>query len=185
LADYEKDEVRKIAKENNLIVADKPGSQDICFIPNKKHREFLAASGLNEQPGEVVHIDGRVLGKHQGVASYTVGQRSGLGIAHTEPLYIIEIDCKNNNIIVGSKKDLDRRTLFVSGLNLLVDHVPKNLLAKIRYAHKPAACSISDENNTLFKVTFQEAQSAITSGQSIVFYSDDIVVGGGIIEKIA
>lgn len=181
LADYSKEEVRKIAKVNNLIVADKPGSQDVCFIPDKKYKDFLKNQGLEQELGLVVHKSGKVLGQHEGLANYTIGQRSGLGIAFTEPLYILDIDLKTNKIIVGAKEDLAKSTLMVRDLNILVDNFPDKIFAKIRYAHKKSACHVKYLGSDRLQVFFDLPQSSVTSGQSIVFYRDDVVLGGGII----
>ncbi|MBU1809954.1 MAG: tRNA 2-thiouridine(34) synthase MnmA [Candidatus Omnitrophica bacterium] len=192
-----KEEVRKIAKGVNLPVADKPQSQDICFIPDGDCRGFLKErikrmnpalarkGGVN--PGPIVDLNGKILGRHKGIYFYTVGQREGLGISSKRPLYVISLDVGKNQLIVGERKDLGAKELIVSNLNFLVKDFPKNVFAKIRYAHLEAKCKITDYHlrgdSGKIVVVFDEEQEAITPGQSIVFYDNDIVLGGGIIDR--
>lgn len=183
-----KDEVRKIAKENNLEVAEKKESQEICFIPDNDYGKFLEENMEKLPPKGDIVLKGtnEVLGKHKGLIFYTVGQRKGLGVAYKEPLYVIELNSSNNTVVVGIEKDLYTTTLNANNVNILIDlDLTKSIeiKAKIRYRSKPAEAilEINSECNQAI-VTFKEPQRAVTKGQSVVFYIDeDIVLGGGII----
>jgi tRNA-specific 2-thiouridylase len=183
LADLTKEEVRQIARENKLPVAEKPQSQDICFIPERDYRKFLSERIKDPKGGPIVDLRGKVLGRHKGIFFYTIGQRQGLGISWKEPLYVIAIDPKENKVIVGEKKDLKARGLKAKDLNLLVDELPKRAFAKLRYTHKGEYCQVRLKDNEL-ELIFEEPQEAITPGQSVVLYDEDLVLGGGIIEEV-
>ena len=178
-----KEEIRKIAKENNLSVASKPDSQDICFIPDGNYKNFLEKnSDLKENVGDVV-LNGEVIGKHTGLYKYTIGQRKGLGISHPTPLYVIGFNKNKNELIVGEEKDLYVKNFKVANYNLLlVDEIkePIKVNVKTRYKSKENEATISMEGNYI-KVEFDTPQKGVTPGQSAVFYVDDIVLGGGII----
>ena len=183
LADFEnKDEIRKIAKEYNLQVADKPDSEDICFIPDGNYRSFLEAnSDIKAKPGNIVDLNGKILGKHTGLYNYTIGQRKGLGISHPTPLFVLGFNKVKNEVIVGDEKDLYKSEIFVSDVSLLlVDEIDDWLTVdvKTRYSSKLAKAKIIHEGRGI-KVVFDEPQRAITPGQSAVFYVGDIVLGGG------
>ena len=177
-----KDEVRKIAEENNLKTANKPDSEDICFIPDGNYKKFLENnSGLKQKEGNIVTKTGEVLGKHKGLYRYTIGQRKGLGISYRVPLFVIGFKSKKNELIVGEEKELYRKEFMVNEVNLLlVDEIkePMEVEVKTRYSSKNAKAIITSENENI-KVVLQEPQKAITPGQSAVFYKDDIVIGGG------
>ena len=178
-----KDEIRNIAKENNMSVASKPDSQDICFIPDGDYKKFLENnSDLKENIGNII-LNGKIIGKHTGLYKYTVGQRKGLGIAHENPLYVIGFNKSNNELIVGEEKDLYVKSFKVKNYNLLlVDEInePIKVNVKTRYKSKEYPAIISMDGNYI-NVEFDEPQKGITPGQSAVFYLDDIVLGGGII----
>lgn len=184
LADFEeKQEIRKIAEEHGLNIASKPDSQEICFIPDNDYGNFLI-NNLEKKPkkGKIVHKNGKVLGEHKGLIYYTIGQRKGLGIAYPTPLYVIKLDIEKNEVVVGDEKDIFSKELHANNLNyLLVDEInePIKVMAKIRYSAKPANATIIPIEKDLVKVEFEEPQRAITKGQSVVFYIDDIVFGGG------
>ncbi|MDD5069995.1 MAG: tRNA 2-thiouridine(34) synthase MnmA [Candidatus Omnitrophica bacterium] len=182
LGQYSKEMVRKIAKEANLAVADKRQSQDICFIPDKDYKRFLADNLIRELPGKICDKDGKVLGQHQGLSRYTRGQRSGLRIAMGYPVYVIDLDLKNNKVIIGEKKDLIAKELSCRELNLFKKIIPEKLTAKIRYAHKKEPCTVKLTEKDKAKVIFDTPQESITPGQSIVFYENEILLGGGIID---
>ena len=202
----DKAEIRSIAEEAGLEVAKKKDSQEVCFIPDNdyigfliKHKDNIEKPGdfkaqntnLNKQ-GNIVLSSGEVLGTHAGLINYTVGQRRGLGIAYKEPLYVIKLNKEKNEVIVGTEKELYSSELWANELNFLVDiNSLKNISdlpnkekqeieieAKIRYRSKPAKATLTIENN-IAKVKFIEPQRAITPGQSVVFYLNDIVLGGG------
>lgn len=186
LGEYEsKDEIRKIAKENGFTVATKPDSEDICFIPDGNYKRFLEEnSDIKPREGNIVDINGKILGKHTGLYKYTIGQRKGLGISNSVPLFVIGYNIGKNELIVGEEDKLYRNEMKVKNINLLaVDKIEKDMevLVKTRYSHKevPATITMEDENTIIVK--FHEKQPRITSGQSAVFYDGDIVIGGGII----
>ncbi|MHB8908156.1 MAG: tRNA 2-thiouridine(34) synthase MnmA [Syntrophales bacterium] len=183
LAELAKDEVRGIAERAGLPVYDKPESQDICFIPAEGHETFLKSRGVPVEPGEIVDQAGRVLGRHRGIACYTIGQRGGLGISSPAPLYVLAIDAAINRLIVGPKRDLRSEGLIADQVNRLVDAFPGEAWAKIRYAHKAARCSISFDGESL-TVRFAEPQEAVSPGQSVVLYDEGTVLGGGIIKEV-
>ena len=184
LSDFEtKDEIREIAKKHNLEVASKPDSEDICFIPDGDYKKFLNEnSDIRPKVGNIVDLNGNVLGKHTGLYNYTIGQRKGLGISNPVPLFVIGFNSSKNEVIVGEEKDLYKKEMIVSDINLLaVDEIKTELdvEVKTRYSAKSAKAKIIQENK-LIKVIFEEPQRAITPGQSAVFYMDgDIVLGGG------
>lgn len=185
-----KDDIRNIAIKNGLSVANKPDSQEICFIPDNDYSNFLREN-VNDiesknciKPGNIVDISGNVRGKHKGLINYTIGQRKGLGIQNDKPLYVIKLDKKYNQVIVGQKENTYSKEAFVNDINLLaIDNITNsvNVKAKIRYAAKEAGATVYsvEGKNDLLKVVFDEPQMAITPGQAIVFYDDDIVIGGG------
>ncbi len=183
LSDITKDDVRQEAQKNGLPVADKPQSQDICFIPGRNYKAFLDARMAPPAPGPIVHRNGDILGEHKGICFYTIGQREGLGIGFGTPLYVVSIDARTNCLVVGSKEDLLGKELLVKDINLLHDDFSDGLTAKIRYAHQPASCVVARQGDTL-RVVFKEFQESITPGQSIVFYQGDVVLGGGLIDKV-
>ena len=180
-----KEEIREIARKNNLKVANKPDSEDICFITDGNYKNFLS---LNMNPkyikkGNIVLKTGEILGKHDGLTNYTIGQRKGLGISYKEPLYVIKLDGKKNQVVVGTEKDLYEKELFADDINWLIfDELqePLKCYAKIRYKAKEAEAIVYPEENGEVRVEFTEPQKSITSGQSVVFYDEDgVVLGGG------
>ena len=179
----DKSDVRKVAEEHNLRVAHKKDSQEVCFIPDNNYGNFLEKN-LKKKPkdGNIVLKDGTILGKHRGLIYYTVGQRKGLGIAYKEPLYVIKLDKEKNEVVVGKEEDLYSKELYANDLNFILDidlTKPLEVMAKIRYRAKEAKALMQMQPNGEVKVTFEEAQRAITPGQSVVFYIDDVVLGGG------
>ena len=186
LANFEnKEEIRKIAKENNLKVANKPDSEDICFVPDGDYAKFLENhSHLKPKEGKIVNRRGEVLGTHTGLYNYTIGQRKGLGISYTVPLFVLGFNKEKNEVIVGEEKELYKKEILVSDINLLlVDEIKDwtDVEVKTRYSTKVAKAKIMQIENKI-KVIFEEPQRAITPGQSAVFYIGDIVLGGGKIE---
>lgn len=179
-----KQEIRKIAEEEGLLVAHKKDSQEICFIPDNDYHLFLKRY-MDEkiQTGNIILKNGEILGKHNGLINYTIGQRKGLGISYKEPLYVINLDIQKNAVIVGTEEELYSDKLYANELNWTVQldfNKPIKCLAKIRYRAKEASATIYMENIHKVKVEFDEPQRAITSGQSVVFYDEaGIVLGGG------
>ncbi|MGO9145054.1 MAG: tRNA 2-thiouridine(34) synthase MnmA [Desulfomonilia bacterium] len=182
LADFTKDQVRAVAKRENLPVSSKPDSQDICFIPVKGVGEFLKES-IDELPGDIVDRKGKVIGRHKGISFYTIGQRAGLGISAGRPQYVLSLDVHLNIIVVGDRKFLSAKGLLADSLNVLVDNLPGKACGKIRYAHNAAPCTITLENEAM-TVVFDKPQEAITPGQTIVLYDKGIVLASGIIKKV-
>jgi tRNA-specific 2-thiouridylase len=183
LGSLNKEEVRSLAKKAGLHVAHKAESQDICFVTQGDYRQFFMEKNLSSIEGNIVDTMGNILGRHRGIIFYTIGQRSGLGISSKTPLYVVEIDARKNQVIVGEKKALQAKGLIAGDINLLTDELPIEIEAKIRYRKKPARCKISREGKNL-KVIFKETQESITPGQAVVFYTGDEVLGGGVIEKV-
>lgn len=186
LGNYTKAEVRGLARKFGLSVAEKAGSQEICFLPEANYRGFLknqAKKALN--PGEIIDSKGNILGEHKGIAFYTIGQREGLGIAMGYPIYITGIDAKNNTLTVGSREDALKREFFVKEPHFISRPLKKKiaLRVKIRYNHKESLADLLTIKNKI-KIKFRKAQFAITPGQSAVFYNRDTVIGGGIIDKV-
>lgn len=186
LADYEeKEEIRKIARDNNLKVANKPDSEDICFVPDGNYKRFLENnSDIKPKEGNIVDTKGKILGKHTGLYNYTIGQRKGLGISNPVPLFVVGFNSEKNEVIVGEEKELYKSEIEVDEINLiLVDEIKEwmDVEVKTRYSSKVAKAKIKQEDNKI-KVKFEEPQRAVTPGQSAVFYIDDIVLGGGKIQ---
>lgn len=178
-----KEEIRKIASENNLNVAQKKDSQEICFIPDNNYQNFLKEYGKTKQSvGNIVLKNGKILGRHKGLINYTIGQRKGLGIAYSEPLYVIELNKQKNEVVVGIEEQLYTNQLYAKELNwqaIEPKNEPINCMAKIRYRAKEAKVTIYPEKDGV-RVIFDTKQRAITKGQSIVFYDNEgIVLGGG------
>ena len=184
LADFEeKTQIREIAEKNNLKVANKPDSEDICFVPDGNYKRFLENnSDLKPKKGNIVNSKGEVLGKHTGLYNYTIGQRKGLGISYKVPLFVIGFNPLKNEVIVGEENELYKKEILVNDINLLLIDELKDEMeveVKTRYSAKQAKAKISMNNENTIKVVFEEPQRAITPGQSAVFYVGDIVLGGG------
>lgn len=183
LSDFEnKDQIRQIARENQLHVASKPDSEDICFIPDGNYKRFLENnSDIKPKEGNIVNLEGKILGKHTGLYNYTIGQRKGLGISNPVPLFVLGFNKEKNEVIVGEEDKLYKKEILVTDINLLlVDEIktPIEVGVKTRYSSKIAKAKIVEEKENI-RVIFDEPQRAITPGQSAVFYIDDIVLGGG------
>ena len=188
LADFEsKDEIREIARKHDLKVANKPDSEDICFIPDGNYKKFLEMnSNLKPIEGNIVNSSGEVLGKHTGLYKYTIGQRKGLGISYSEPLFVIGFNKNKNELIVGTEKETYKKEMLVKDINLLLLDELKDkmeVLVKTRYSSKEEKATIEMTENNMIKIVFDNPIQRITPGQSAVFYIDDIVLGGGIIES--
>ncbi len=183
LSDFEsKEQIREIAREKNLKVANKPDSEDICFIPDGNYKKFLENnSNIKPKAGNIVNLEGKVLGKHTGLYNYTIGQRKGLGISNPVPLFVLGFNRAKNEVIVGEEDKLYKKEIIVKDINLLlVDEIEAEMEVEVktRYSTRAAKAKISQQGNDI-KVVFAEPQRALTPGQSAVFYIDDIVVGGG------
>jgi len=183
-----KPEVREQARRHGLALAEKPDSQEICFVPGGDYKKFLDAylaeqgESLPDTAGELVTTNGEVIGEHSGIHNFTVGQRKGLGVATGSPLYVIQIKGDTRQVVVGDGEQLYSRTLTARKLNwIAVDDLgsPMRVTAKIRHRHEAAPAVIERSGDDEVLVTFDEPQRAITPGQATVFYDGDVVVGGG------
>jgi tRNA-specific 2-thiouridylase len=188
LGELKKQEVREIARRLAVPVAEKPESQEICFVPTGNYVHFIEGylqeqgSKLPEESGDIVTTTGEVLGRHDGLHHYTVGQRRGLGFATGRPVYVISLDRVNNRLVVGEDADLRSSVCEVRGVNWIPFAMPKGpveAMVRIRNRHEPAAAEITALEGASACVTFRDPQRAITPGQAAVFYSGEKVVGGG------
>ena len=180
-----KKEIREFAAEHGFANADKPDSQDICFVKDGDYAGFLRrVCGVVSKPGSFIDVEGRRLGEHKGMINYTLGQRKGLGISGGRPLFVVKKDIEKNDIILGDNTDLCSTRVFVSDVNLIALtrlEASMRVTAKMRYKQKETSAIIHPVSETDVIVEFQEGQRAVTPGQSAVFYDGDIVLGGGII----
>jgi tRNA-specific 2-thiouridylase len=188
LGELTKDEVRAAARRVNLPVAEKPESMELCFVPNGNYVQFIEAysaergSPLSNASGEIVNEDGIVVGRHNGVHNFTIGQRKGLGFAAGKPYYVLAIDREKNRVVVGDDESLRSTMCEVEGVNWISIARPDAAVraaVKIRHKHTAAMATVEAIGEDRARVTFDEAQRAITSGQGAVFYDGDVVLGGG------
>lgn len=182
---YSKDEIRKIAEKIGLLVANKPDSQDICFVPDGDYASYIEENaGVKIPEGNFVTLDGKVLGKHKGIIHYTVGQRKGLGLSLGYPAFVLEIRPETNEVVIGTNEDSMTTTLKANRVNFMsVEDLPepKRVFAKIRYNHKGAWCTVEKTGEDEITCTFEEPQRAVTPGQAVVLYDGEYVLGGGTI----
>lgn len=186
VGDYTKDQIREMATKIGLNVANKPDSQDICFVPDNDYAGFLERETGGKVPGEgnFVTKDGIVLGKHKGIIHYTIGQRKGLNLAMGHPVFVSEIRPETNEVVIGENEDIFTTEVICNKINFMAIEglsEPKRVLAKIRYSHKGTMCLIEEIGNDTVKCTFEEPVRASTPGQAVVFYEGEYVVGGGTI----
>lgn len=182
-----KEEIRTLARKYQLPVSEKKDSQEVCFIPNDDYKTFLKKNGQEEVEGKIILTDKTVLGNHKGLFNYTIGQRKGLNISYKEPLYVIQLDTKNNNLIVGTNNELFNQELTATNMNYLVEKdefFKTKLFAKIRSrGNLEEVDTVTEEQNQL-KIKFKDKLRAITPGQLIVFYNENKeCLGGAYIEK--
>ena len=185
VGEYDKPAVRALAAEAGLLNADKPDSQDICFIPDGDYVNFLRGwGGLMMEEGDFVDKSGRVLGRHRGLAAYTTGQRKGLGVSAAGRLYVISKDVARNTVLLGGDADLFASALLAADLNWIepAPDAPLRVTAKTRYSQSEAAATVTPNADGTARVDFDAPQRAITAGQAVVFYGGERVVGGGTIE---
>ncbi len=188
LGGLQKSEVRAMARDIDLPVHDRPDSQDLCFIPDGDYRRFLRARVPHAfTPGPIRHVSGKLLGEHGGVADFTVGQRRGLGIAWSEPLYVTEVDASGNTVVVGERRHVERSSIQVESVNWLVPEPRGTVEAqvKIRFNHPAAPARVTAIAADLVRVDAHEKLFAPCPGQSAVFYSGERVLGGGAISRQA
>lgn len=187
LGDYTKETTRKIAEKIGLVVAKKPDSVEICFIPDDNHGGFIKSRAPEKvKSGNFIDVNGNILGRHKGIPYYTIGQRKGLGLALGKPVFVSDILPENNTVVVGNEENIFKNILYAEDVNLIPFENLKGdmeVTAKIRYSAKETPAIISPYKNGVV-VKFDSPQRAITKGQSVVFYDNEIVVGGGIIKKI-
>ena len=185
LGKLEKSRVRALAEQVGLVNSDKPDSQDICFVPDGDYAGFISRfSGIVPKHGSFTDMDGNILGKHKGVICYTVGQRKHLGISLGKPAYVVRKDAETNTVTLGSESDLYTDSLIAEDFNLIsVDELtaPMRVTAKTRYSQHEQPAVVSYIGDGRYRVEFDEPQRAVTSGQAVVLYDGDIVVGGGTI----
>ncbi|MBV1821683.1 tRNA 2-thiouridine(34) synthase MnmA, partial [Bacteroidales bacterium MSK.15.36] len=183
---YKKSEIREIAKDIGLRVHNKKDSQEICFIPDNDHGKYIKNRFPSKvRQGNFVDKSGNILGTHKGIVYYTIGQRKGLDIAFGKPMYVVDINPFRNEVVLGNLDDLLNTELIAKDVNYIpFDNLkePMEVEAKIRYSQIPSKAVITPLENDKVKVNFNEKQRAITKGQSVVFYKDDLLIGGGIIE---
>ncbi|MBN2452888.1 MAG: tRNA 2-thiouridine(34) synthase MnmA [Candidatus Omnitrophica bacterium] len=182
-----KAKTRALAKRLKIRSHDTVSSQDICFTRDEKYADYIKKkTGVDIRGGDIVDKSGNVIGRHKGIHFYTIGQRRGLGIAHTEPLYVTSIDIEHNRLIVGIKEDIMKKSLIADRINWAAVSgmdKPVRVMAKIRYNHKKAEAIITKMPNGAVRVDFIEPQAAPTPGQAVVFYKKDVVIGGGWIRE--
>ena len=187
LGELTKDEVRALARRVNLPVAEKPDSMELCFVPNGNYVQFIHAysrergTALSDAEGEIVKEDGEVIGRHNGVHNFTIGQRKGLGFAAGKPLYVLSIDPQKNRVVVGEDEALRKQTFEVEGVNWVsIARPPQAFRAtvKIRHKHEPAPATVEPLGETRARITFDAPQRAITPGQAAIFYDADRVLAG-------
>ncbi|MBU5331791.1 tRNA 2-thiouridine(34) synthase MnmA [Anaerocolumna aminovalerica] len=185
VGEYTKDEIREIAKDINLRIANKPDSQEICFIPDKDYAKFITEyTGEEVKEGNFVTPEGKVIGKHKGIIHYTVGQRKGLNLAMGHPVFVLAIRPDTNEVVIGNADEVYSNKLYAGNLNFMsIEDLEGEMVvdAKIRYSHKGSKCTIRKVGEDKVECVFEEPQRAITPGQAVVFYVGDYVVGGGTI----
>ena len=185
LGELRKTEARDLAREADFINADKPDSQDICFVPDGDYAAFLESQGVDLTPGDFVDESGRVLGRHRGLERYTTGQRKGLGVSAGAPVYVLRKDLERGTVVLGPDSALYTRTLTAKRVNWISIpslEGPMAVTAKTRYSQREAAAVIEPLPGGRVRAAFEEPQRAVTAGQAVVFYDGEAVVGGGIIE---
>lgn len=188
LGDQDKSKTREMAEVRQLPVAKKPDSQEICFLPDDNYKKFVAQELKKpSKKGPIIHENGEILGYHNGLFNYTIGQRKGLNIAYKEPLYVLRFDHEKNAVIVGSNEGLFANTLYCTYYNFLSGTIPEKLTCegKIRYGSKQSICHVKILPDKRMEVIFDEPQRAITPGQSVVFYEGTQLLGGGVIDHIS
>lgn len=185
VGEYTKEEIRRMASEIGLRVADKPDSQEICFVPDQDYAGFIEDyTNTAAEPGNFVTPDGRVIGRHKGIIHYTIGQRKGLGLSMGHPVFVTGIRPESNEVVIGTGDEVFSHRLYADRLNFM--SIPeleeeREVIAKIRYSHPGSPCKIRKLGQDLVECVFPEPQRAVTPGQAVVFYEDDHVLGGGVI----
>jgi len=185
VGEYEKDQIREIAKEIGLLIANKPDSQDICFVSDDDYASFIEEESNQKIPeGNFVTPDGKILGRHKGIIHYTIGQRKGLGLSLGYQAFVLEIRPDTNEVVIGENKDVFTDTLYAGNLNFMAIEAlkePMRARGKIRYSHEGADCTIRMIDDNTLECKFDKPQRAVTPGQAFVLYDGEYVLGGGTI----
>ncbi len=186
VGEYTKEEIRSIAEKIGLKIADKPDSQEICFIPDHDYAGFIERMAGDKTPkaGNFVTSDGQILGRHEGITHYTIGQRKGLNLAMGRPVFVTKICPKTNEVVIGEAEDVFAKEFTADNIHYMgVENITDGMkfLTKIRYAHKGAMAAVYKQKDGKIRFVFEEEQRAITPGQSVVFYDGDCIAGGGVI----
>lgn len=186
VSELHKTEIREIAEKNDLVNANKPDSQDICFIPDGDYAKFITDNAGVQPEGDIILSDGTKLGTHKGLINYTIGQRKGIGVSYSEPLFVIDKDTENNQLILGTKAEQGCKGLIAEDLNFIpFDKLtePIECTAQTRYHQKDVPCTVSPLNDGKMLVEFHNPHKAISKGQAVVLYSGEYVIGGGTISR--
>lgn len=187
VGEFAKDEIREIASKAGLPVASKGDSQDICFVPDHDYASFIEReTGRKSKPGNFVDEEGNILGKHNGIVHYTIGQRKGLGISAPTPLFVKELNVDKNEVVLCRSDSLFTNICYVSNINYMAKESLEgatSAIGKVRYSHKGSPCVLENMENGWLKCTFEEPQRAMTPGQAAVFYEGDHILCGGMIER--
>lgn len=187
LGDLHKNEVRELARRYQLPTAEKAESQEICFVPDDDYRRFLVEeAGLSNPPGSIINLQGEVLGRHDGIHNFTIGQRRGIGLTYPEPLYVIAIRPEQNHVVVGTKDEVWSKSLVANEVNIIYwpEKDQSHLSAKIRYGAQPVPCQIELREEGELVVNFEQPVRAATPGQAVVIYQGNKLLGGATIQKI-
>jgi len=182
IGSYQKTELRELARQAGIRTANKPDSQEICFIPDNDYGRFLRDyRGEQETAGELVDTAGNVLGRHSGYQHFTIGQRRGLGVTFGEPRFVVKIESDTRRVVLGSRNELGRHTLEANRVNWLAENptFPFRATAQIRYQHQPAACVVEWVDENRIRVTFDDPQFAVAPGQAVAIYQESRLLGGG------
>ncbi len=185
VGEMSKDDIRTIAGENSLVNADKPDSQDICFIPDGNYASYITARTGEQQGGDIVLTTGEKLGTHRGLIHYTIGQRRGVGVSYSEPIFVVEKDIQNNRLVLGTPDKLLRTTLTACDVNMLTTdelNSPIKCTACTRYHQQDMPCTVTPLGEKRVRVDFEQPHKAVCKGQAVVFYDGDYLLGGGTIE---
>ncbi len=186
VGDLSKDEIRSIAEKNSLINADKPDSQDICFIPDGDYANFIISKAGKQDEGDIILSDGTKLGRHKGLINYTIGQRKGIGVSYSEPLFVIDKNLENNTLILGTKDKQGCTSLIADNVNFIPFEKltePINCTAQTRYHQNDVPCTVYPLDNNQIRVVFNSPHKAVSKGQAVVLYDGDYIIGGGTIIK--
>lgn len=184
VSELSKDEVRRMAIENELVNAEKPDSQDICFIPDGDYARFITNAAGEQPHGDILLTDGTRLGEHKGLIRYTIGQRKGIGVSYSEPLFVVGKRTEDNTLLLGRESELYSSELIAGDINLIAfDSLPEGFrcTCQTRYHQKDVPCTLEPQDDGKVRVIFDQPHRAVCKGQAVVFYQGNIVVGGGTI----